>query len=113
MPDKERAVVRPQPDHEWQYKQSRFDHLPKIPFRTLVSGKSASGKGVLMVNAVTDFYRKCFKRIFVFASTVEVDSTFKAIEHYAIRELQQGKAQFMYDSFNEKALEQIIVAQKE
>ena len=111
MPDKDRAVVRPQPDHEWKYAQSRFDHLPKIPFRTLLSGKSASGKGVLMVNAVTNFYRKCFKRIFVFASTVEVDSTFKAIEHYAIRELQQVKAQFMYDSFNEKALEQIIVAQ--
>ena len=112
MPDIARAVVRPQPDHEWKYAQSRFDHLPKIPFRTLVSGKSASGKGVLAVNAVTDFYRKCFKKSSCLLSTVEVDSTFESIEHYAVRELGQGKAKFMYNNFDEVALRGIMDGQK-
>ena len=65
-----------------------------------------------MVNAVTDFYRKCFKRIFVFASTVEVDSTFKAVEHYAVRELGQGKVKFMYTTFDEVALRGIMEGRK-
>ena len=115
MPDKERALVRPLPDHEWKYRQSRFDHLLTVPFRVLVTGKSASGKGVLTVSAVTDFYRNCFKRIFCFASTVQVDSTWKSIEHYAIRELGQGKSlnsPFMFNKFDEGALRVIIDAQK-
>ena len=90
MTTKERAIVKPQPAHEWAYKQSRFGHLPTQPFRILTVGKSASGKGVLLVNAVTDFWKGCFKRVYVCASTAEVDSTWKAIEHYAIRELGQG-----------------------
>ena len=114
MKETERAIVKPQPAHEWAYKQSRFDHIPTQPFRILVSGKSASGKGVLMVNAVTDFYRGCFKRVFVFASTAEVDSTWKSIEHYAIRELGQGKTRspFMYTTFDEAALRAIVDGQK-
>ena len=114
MSTKERAIVKPQPDHEWSYKQSRFDHIPTQPFRILTVGKSASGKGVLLVNAVTDFWKGCFKRVYVFASTAEVDSTWKAIEHYAIRELGQGKMRspFMYTTFDERALRAVIDAQK-
>ena len=114
MTTKERAVVKPQPAHEWVYKQSRFDHIPTQPFRILTVGKSASGKGVLLVNAVTDFWKGCFKRVYVCASTAEVDSTWKAIEHYAIRELGQGKMRspFMFTTFDERALRAIIDAQK-
>jgi hypothetical protein len=80
-----------------------------------VIGKSASGKGVLTVSAVSDFYRGCFKKIFIFASTSAVDSTWKSIEHYAIRELGQGKAlnsPFMFNKFDEAALRTIIDGQK-
>jgi len=114
MKEKERPIVRPLPDHEWVYKQSRFDHIPTVQFRILVTGKSAGGKGVLTVNAVTDFWRGCFQRLYVFASTSGVDSTWKAVEHYAIRKLGQGKTRspFMYDNFDEAALKSIIEAQK-
>jgi len=65
-----------------------------------------------MVSAVTDFYRKCFKRILVFASTVEAGSTLKCVEHYAVRELGQGKAKFTYTTFDEAALRGIMDGQK-
>lgn len=113
MPTHERALVRPLPNHEWKYAQSRFDALPRTPFRILVSGKSASGKGVLTVNAVTDFWRGCFDNIFVFAATTHVDSTWKAIEHYVLREIRpSNRAPFMFDRFDEVALKAIIEMQK-
>ena len=113
MPE-DRAIVRPLPNHEWKYAQSRFDHLPRVPFRILTTGKSSAGKGVLTVNMVTDFYANVFECIYVFAATVHVDSTWKAIEHYAIRELNQGrtKSPFMFDHFSESALRQILENQK-
>jgi hypothetical protein len=108
-----RAIVRPVPSGEWKYAQSKYDALPRTPFRILVSGKSASGKGVLTVNAVSDFWDGCFDSLFVFASTAHVDSTWKAIEHYAYRKLGQGRrGRFMYDSFNESALREIVENQK-
>ena len=102
-------IVKPVPSGEWQYEQSRFAHMPKVPYRLLVSGKSASGKGVLTVNMVTNFYRDVFERIYVFAATAQVDSTWQTIAHYAYRNLQQGrKGRFMFDDFDEKALTEIV-----
>ena len=113
MPSSEQAIVRPLPAHEWQYTQSRFDHVPRTPFRILVSGKSASGKGVLTVAAVTDFYAGCFDNVFVFAATVHVDSTWRSIEHFVLRTIRPtNRAPFMYDRFDEGALKAIIEVQK-
>jgi len=110
----ERAIVKPLPAHEWAYAQSRFAHLPKIPFRILSVGKSASGKGVLLTNAVTDFWKGAFDSIYVFASTVHVDTTWKTIEQYVYREMYQGRKRqpFLFDHFDEGALRAIIDLQK-
>ena len=82
-------------------------------FGFLVSGRSASGKGVLTANAVTDFWRGCFDSVFVFAATARVDSTWKAIEHFVLRELRpNSRAPFMFDHFNESALKAIIDMQR-
>lgn len=115
MHNNERAIVKSLPNHEWKFTQSRFASIPRTPFRVLVSGKSASGKGVLTVNAGTDFYKGCFDQIFVFAATVHVDSTWKAIEHYVLRELRpirHNRTPFMFDHFDETALRAIIEMQK-
>ena len=108
-----KAIVQPVPSGEWEYHQSRFAQLPKTPFRILVSGKSQSGKGVLTVNAVTDFWKDCFQAVYVFASTVHVDTTWQTIAHYAHRNLQQGrKEQFLFNDFDEAALGEIMERQK-
>jgi hypothetical protein len=113
MPSSEQAIVKPLPSHEWTYAQSRFDHVPRTPFRILVSGKSASGKGVLTVAAVTDFWSGCFDNVFVFAATVHVDSTWRSIEHYVQRTIRpHSRAPFMFDHFDEGALKAIIEMQK-
>ena len=58
---RDRAIVKPIRVAEWKYKQSRFDHLQdgglQVPFRCLCSGRSAAGKGVLITNVFTDFYK--------------------------------------------------------
>ena len=109
----DRPIVKPVPSGEWPHEQSRFAHMPKVPYRMLVSGKSASGKGVLTVNLVTNFYRNVFEQVFVFASTAHVDNTWQTIAHYAARNLQQGrKGQFMFDDFDEGALAEIVERQK-
>ena len=113
MPSTEQAIVRPLPSHEWRYVQSRFDHVPRTPFRILVSGKSASGKGVLTVAAITDFWSGCFDSVFCFASTVHVDSTWRTIEHHVLRHIRpHSRAPFMFDHFDEDALRAIIDMQK-
>ena len=113
MQGKEKAVVKPVPSGEWEYHQSRFTHLPKTPFRILVSGKSQSGKGVLTVNAVTNFWKDCFEAVYVFASTVHVDTTWQTIAHHAHRHLGQGrKDQFLFNDFDETALGEIMERQK-
>ncbi len=110
---KEQAVVKPVPSGEWQYTQSRFGHLPRIPFRLLCSGKSASGKGVLTVNAVTNFYRDCFDRVYVFAATANVDNTWQTIAHYAYRHLnQRRREQILFEDFSEAELDRIVENQK-
>ncbi len=110
---REQALVKPVPSGEWEHTQSRFSHLPRIPFRLLCSGKSAAGKGVLTVNAVTNFYRDCFERIYVFAATANVDNTWQTIAHYAYRHLnQRRREQVLFDDFDEAVLAQIVENQK-
>ena len=56
---------------------------------------------------------RLFDSVFVFAATANVDSTWKAIEHYVMRELRpNNRAPLMFDTFNETALKAIIEAQK-
>jgi hypothetical protein len=113
MQTKEKAVVKAVPSGEWEYVQSRFSQLPKTPFRILVSGKSQSGRGVLTVNAVVNFWKECFEAVYVFASTVNVDTTWQTIAHHAYRHLQQGrKGEFMFNDFDETALSEIMERQR-
>ena len=84
-------IVKPVKSSKWEYEQSRFAHMPKVPYRLLVSGKSASGKGVLTVSMVTDFYRNVPERIYVFAATSHIDSTWQTIAHCAYRFPQRAE----------------------
>ena len=101
------ALVRPIATTDWQYAQSRHKHLPKVPFSILTSGKSRSGKEVLLANVITDFYRDAFSAIYVFAPTVHLDDTFKLIEHHGYRHLKQKKP-FMFDQYSESIISEIV-----
>ena len=58
-------------------KQSKTEHLPRIPFRQMILGNSGSGKTNNIVQQITNknFYRGCFSRIFVFSPSIFIDKT--------------------------------------
>ena len=64
-PKKEQALVHPPSGGKMIFKQSRFEHLPSVPFRCISAGRSGSGKTSALYSAVTDHYRGCFKKIII------------------------------------------------
>ena len=52
---------------EFETKQSKYDMVPKIPFRSVILGPSGSGKTILLQNMILDIYRTCFSRIYFLA----------------------------------------------
>ena len=102
----ERQVIKPLPHAARSYKQSRFESLPTIPMRMLMTGRSATGKGTLISSLVLDHYRGVFEMIYIFSGTVHLDPTWHAITAYAREELGQGKTndpasiEFVYDKFH-------------
>ena len=44
---------------EFEVKQSKFEMMPQIPFRSIVLGPSGSGKTILLQNLVMDVYKNC------------------------------------------------------
>ena len=65
MPGREQAIVKPPSGGKMIFKQSRFEHLATVPFRTIAAGRSGSGKTSALYSAVTDHYRGCFKHIII------------------------------------------------
>ena len=100
MAAKDRAVVVPKQSFKYNVKQSRFEHLHfNGSMRVLCSGKSGSGKGQLLLNAVTNFWRGCFEGgIVIVARTANLDPTFQDIKEYAEKRYKQDnkEKQFIF-----------------
>ena len=75
-------IVRPRNITEYEYKQSKYDHVPRIPFRSIIVASSTGGKTVLIQNLILDVYRDCFSRIFIFSPSVNTDPTFVEAKKY-------------------------------
>ena len=50
---------------QYTCKRSVYDHVPKLPMRSMILGPSGSGKGVLLQNMILDIYKGCFNRIYI------------------------------------------------
>ena len=68
-------VIKPHKMKEYEFKQSKFEVAPKVPFSQIVVGSSGSGKTILLQNMVLDIYRDCFSRIYIFSSSIHVDGS--------------------------------------
>jgi len=51
---------------EYEVKQSRYNVVSKLPFRSIVLGPSGSGKSILIQNMILYIYKDCFPRIYIF-----------------------------------------------
>ena len=75
-------IIQPRNITEYEYKQSKYKHVPRIPFRSIIVASSTGGKTVLIQNLILDVYRDCFSRIFIFSPSVHTDPTFVEVKKY-------------------------------
>ncbi len=73
-------IVKPAKMKEYEFKQSKYDVAPRIPFSQIVVGPSGSGKTILLQSMILDLYRDCFSRIFIFSSSIHVDSVWTPVK---------------------------------
>ena len=98
--------------------------LPQLPFRMIIYGSSASGKGVLLNNLLGDRfpYKRIFqKNVFIFSSTfslgdeslqdvnVQEDNIFVSLDEYVLRDIVDEQKQIIHEYEKSKAPNILIV----
>ena len=59
-------IVKPVNVKEYDFKQSKYDVAPRLPFSQIITRPSGSGKGILLQSMILDIYRDVFERIYIF-----------------------------------------------
>ena len=55
-------IIKPINITEYEFKQSKYEHVPKLPFRSIIVASSTGGKTVLIQNLILNVYRNSFAR---------------------------------------------------
>ena len=94
-------------DHIVKYhsKQSKVEDVPILPMRSLIIGPSASGKTYLLNNLITNIYKNCFERVYIFSQSIYLDRTYDPIKETQ-KEIKNEDLYF--ETFDEAALQNII-----
>ena len=102
--------VKPAKMKEYEFKQSKYDVAPRIPFSQIVVGPSGSGKTILLQSMILDLCRDCFSRIFIFSSSIHVDGVWAPVKDYIEKHLKVDtkKEKTYFDDFNPQDLEYIL-----
>ena len=74
--------IKPIKIKEYEVKQSDYDHVGKLPIRSLLIGPSGSGKTVLLQNMILDIYKDCFSRIYIFSPSIDIDDSWSSVKKY-------------------------------
>ena len=94
-------------DHIVKYhsKQSKVEDVPILPMRCLIIGPSASGKTYCLNNLITNIYKNCFERVYIFSQSIYLDRTYDPI-----KETQKDikNEDLYFETFDEAALQNII-----
>ena len=84
-----------------------------LPMRSMLVAPSGAGKTVLLTNMVPGIYQSCFSRIYVWSSSIEVDSTWEPVKDYIRDHIKPSdREQCYFDSYDPAGLEQVIHTQK-
>ena len=107
-------IIKPINITEYEFKQSKYEHVPKLPFRSIIVASSTGGKTVLIQNLILNVYRNSFARIFIFSPSVHNDPTFTEVKKYIRDELHvdDEKEKIYFDNYNPSDLENVIERQK-
>ena len=91
-------------------KQSRFEHLPRCPFRSILASPSQGGKTVLAASMILDHYRGCFEQIHYWSQSADLDPALKQIAKYAHDEL--GQENCLHSEWNEDEIKELMLKQR-
>ena len=107
-------IIKPINRTEYEFKQSKYEHVLKFPFRSIIVASSTGGKTVLVQNLILNVYRNSFARIFIFSPSVHSDPTFTEVKKYIRDELHvdDEKEQNYFDNYNPSDLENVIERHK-
>ena len=75
-------IIEPINITNYEFNQSKYEHVPKLPFRSIIVASSTGGKTVLIQNLILNVYRGAFASIFIFSPSVHSDSTFNKVKTY-------------------------------
>ena len=76
------AKIQVHDKSNWECKQSRHGHLPKLPARGIFLAPSQIFKSACMSDLILRHYRGCFERIFIFSPSVDIDSVWDPVKEY-------------------------------
>ena len=105
--------VKPHKVKEFECLQSKYEHVPKLPCRSILYAPSGAGKSVLLQIFMLDIFRGCFARWYIFSPSVHLDQTWQAVKEYVRKDMgvDTDREQCFFDEFDEEALAKIIDTQ--
>ena len=103
-------IIKPHKSAEYEFQQSKYDVAPRIPFSQIVVAPSNSGKTILLHNMILDIYRGCFERIFIWSSSIHIDSVWLPVKDYIEKTLKVNpkKERVYFEDFNQQDMEEVI-----
>ena len=106
-------IVKPIDEKVFNFKQSKYPNVPKVPFRSIVLGPSGSGKSVLLVSLVLDIYKDVFERVYVFSPSINHDSIWEPVKKYVKDKLKvdTDKEPCFFEDYHSYDLIKIIETQ--
>ena len=103
------AEIRVHDHSKWVCKQSKHDHLPKLPSRGCLLGPSGSGKTTIMTSMILDHYRDCWARIIIMSPSVFLDSAWEPVKEYIrIHMKVKDEEKVYFDEWDPRALQHIL-----
>ena len=108
-----KPTIAPITVKQYEVKQSKYEHVSKLPTRSVIHAASGSGKTVFIQSLILDIYKGCFSRIYIFSPSIDIDDTWLPVKEYIADELTTAKhEQIYYQDFDGEAVQHILDTEK-
>ena len=103
--------IQPIKEINYEFTQSKYAVAPKVPFRSIITGPSSSGKSVLLTNM--DIYKGVFSKVYIWSPSINVDSIGLPVKKYIKEEMKvdTDKEQVLFEDFHSEDLMKVIETQ--
>ena len=108
-----KPTIAPITVKQYEVKQSKYEHVSKLPTRSVIHAASGSGKTVFIQSLILDIYKGCFSRIYIFSPSIDIDDTWLPVTKHIAGELTITEdEQIYYQDFDGEAVHNIFLTQK-